>query len=319
MKSALVLLAVVVVASVAAQDADDVIPESLIEELASEAPQSAPVTITRDCFERTCGDSGCNLAKMPCGGEAVVPWAVFLAPDTQESKLVSVDTLKKHAPGLVDIVEHKKPLDPNVAISMPGVPAEASAHLLKAMKKQDGLLKHIVKMEKYEMKHDPLHRATRSKWLGLAATIKHMSPGPEKMKSQIMLLKLAKELADKEKAEQKKEKKIAASSPDKHVSPATVKKLMKAIMDKSDHDLAAKTQQPAKKTMDGLPVSNRKCFQRGCINKMPNGDCAIAVISCGHDGKAPSHIGKLTKKQAIKALKKNMSVMAPLIKGMTHN
>merc|ERR1711998_242449 len=286
MKSALVLLAVVVVASVAAQDADDVIPESLIEELASEAPQSAPVTITRDCFERTCGDSGCNLAKMPCGGEAVVPWAVFLAPDTQESKLVSVDTLKKHAPGLVDIVEHKKPLDPNVAISMPGVPAEASAHLLKAMKKQDGLLKHIVKMEKYEMKHDPLHRATRSKWLGLAATIKHMSPGPEKMKSQIMLLKLAKELADKEKAEQKKEKKIAASSPDKHVSPAT-----------------------AKKPMDGLPVSNRKCFQRGCINKMPNGDCAIAVISCGHDGKAPSHIGKLTKKQAIKALKKNMSVM----------
>ena len=43
------------------------------------------------------------------------------------SRLVSlnVDLLHKmQASGLVDIVEHKKPLDPNLAIAMPGVPTE---------------------------------------------------------------------------------------------------------------------------------------------------------------------------------------------------
>merc|ERR1711998_264157 len=122
---------------------------------------------------------------MPCHSEAMVNWAVVSSPDTHETRLVSLDALQKmQAPGLVDVVQHKKPLDPNMAISMPGIPAEASPHLLKAMKKQDKLMKKIMKMEKWEVSHDPLHKATRKKWLELADTIKHMSPGPQKMQSQ---------------------------------------------------------------------------------------------------------------------------------------
>merc|ERR1712216_615668 len=141
MARAVACVLVTLVVALAAQE-NDIVPESLVEEMAPDvdAPQQAggAVGITRDCFQRTCSPAGCNLARMPCRREAMAPWAVFVSPETQENRLVSVAALKKEkAPGLLDIVEHKKPLNPNEAITMPGVPAEASPHLLKAMKKRD--------------------------------------------------------------------------------------------------------------------------------------------------------------------------------------
>jgi len=221
---------------------------------------------------------------------------------------------EKLAPGLVDIVEHKKPLNPNEAISMPGVPAEASPHLLKAMKKQDKLLAKIFKMETWESTHDPLHKKTRKKWLQLAGTINHMSPGPEKMKSQVALLKLAKQLADKEKKEQTQAKKIATSKPaaaSKKVSKATVKKLLNSIIGQSASAAAAA---PEPKTINGLPVSKRHCFEQACISKLPNGECVYAVIKCGGaDGKEPKQT-KLSKKAAIANAMAGMKKLLPLMK-----
>ena len=39
---------------------------------------------------------------------------------------------------------------------------QASRDLLKAMKKQDELFKKIMKTEKWEVEHDPLHKQVRA-------------------------------------------------------------------------------------------------------------------------------------------------------------
>jgi len=254
------------IVALAAADINEIIPEALVQEMVPEASQQAggAVDITRECFERTCGNAGCHLARMTCRTETMAPWAVFVSPETQETKLVNVAELaEQHSPGLVDIVEHKHALNPNMALPMPGVPAKASPKLLRAMKKQGKLLHKIIKMETWEAAKDPLHKKTRQKWLALAATIKHLPPGPDKMKEQVLLLKLAKQLADKEKGEQVE----AAKIPTTHgaaggISKAMLKKLAKSGASSKEAFL------------------QKHCFERACITTLANGHCGAAVVSC---------------------------------------
>jgi len=251
---------------------NEIIPEALVEEMASEVPQQAggAVGITRECFERTCSTTGCHLARMACRTENMAPWAVFVSPETQESKLVNVaDLEEEHAPGLVDIVEHKHALNPNVALPMPGIPAKASPKLLRTMKRQSKLLHKIIKMEEWEYDKDPLHKKTRKKWLDLAATIKHLPPGPDKMKEQVLLLKLAKQLADKENSEQAQAAKIPDDphNDSSSIPPTMMKKLLKSAEGTGSNAAAA-------------GVSHRHCFERACISHLPSGQCGAAVVSC---------------------------------------
>lgn len=270
----IVAVLVAYVAISAAQDFHEIIPEALIEEMTPEPPkQAGAVSITRECFERTCSTSECRMARMPCKQEKMAPWAIFVSPETHESKLVNMDELveeehKKKPSGLVDIVQHKHELNPNMALPMPGIPAKASPKLEKAMKKQETLLKKITKLEKWEYKKDPLHKQTRKKWLELADSIKHLPPGPDKMKEQVLLLKLAKQLADKEKKEASGAKKLAKDeSGEKKVAPDILKGFLKAI-----------SEGHAQK--DELEAVNRHCIEKACISKLPNGHCGAAVVSC---------------------------------------
>merc|ERR1712216_762275 len=131
------------------------------------------------------------------------------------------------------------------------------------------------------------------------------------MKEQVLLLKLAKELADKEKNEHAQAKKITVDKAKASGKPITkadrqaAKKLMKAILGKADAESDAKPQ----KTIDGIPVGHRQCFERACISRTPDGECGAAVISCGTDGKKPDHTGKLSKKAALKLAKKSMGAL----------
>jgi len=303
--AAVLALAVASVAVSAQDTLNDIVPEALVEEMAPEAPSQAggAVGISRECFERTCSTAGFRLARMPCRSETLAPWAVFVSPETRESKLVNVADLKEeHSPGLVDIVEHKHALNPNVALPMPGIPAKASPKLLHAMKKQSKLLHKIVKMEKWEYQKDPLHKRTRKKWLTLAATIKHLPPGPDKMKEQVLLLKLAKQLADKEKIEEAQAKKIVQSphNDEPSVTPAMLKKIV----------ASGKEGAGASADAAGLPVSHRHCFERACITHLPNGECGAAVVSCS--------VAKNDKAAALEGAK-DLAKILPLVAGDSKN
>merc|ERR1711988_476530 len=76
--------------------------------------------------------------------------------------------------------------------------------------------------------------------------------------------------------------------------------------------LAAKETTEHKKmgeTINGIPVSHDKCYERACIRRSPDGSCAVAAISCGRNGKKPKHTGHLSKKEALAHVKKSMDKM----------
>lgn len=355
------------------------------------------VAITRECFQRTCGSMGCALDKMPCAPQPKSsPWMTFISHDDQKQKIVHPEHLHKHGlGGLVAVVNHEKPLDDNAAISMPGIPAEASKELQKALNDQGSLIKKIKKMEKQQLDNDPLHKQSRKEWLHLEKTISKMPASPEKIKNGQLLLKLAKELASQEQDEQTKADKMgidvatyvkkeqqeqdgasdeisedddeatadddaAADSPvapddkpssstwdddkaakalagmSKAQKEALLKKLMGAAMgatkgqvvgDDSQHTEATKEaaghvgnflknlMEGARKeqgsdapheTINGIPVSHAKCYERACVGKrLPNGECGAAVISCGPDADK-TH---LSKKAALGLVKDKMDIV----------
>jgi len=344
-------------------DPFEIVPETLVEEM----HEPADVPITRECFERVCQGSSCRLSKMPCRNQpAEAPWAVFVDDSTKKQRLLH----PQHAPGLVDVKQHKKPLCVNCAIAMPGIPEEAPKALRDAMAKQDKLLAKIVKLEKQEMKNNPSNQ--RAQWLTLYKSIQHMPPGPDKFKNENLLLKLAKQLADKEENERanggnsedteedtadQPASEDAESSQDSSAVPlpvkkAMLKKLVKAIIEKHNAQVAAsddgKTtnkhmsaeskEEAAKQvlpflkklmgnmgvlpnqhqedkhtdTINGIPVGHQKCFERACISRDTQGHCAAAVISCGVNGKKPAHTGELSKEDALKKVKGSMSKILPL-------
>ena len=91
------------------------------------------------------GHKECRLNKMPCATQHAVPWSVFLDPDTHHQRLLASD--EPATGGLVGLTVHKKPLNPNTAVEMPGVPKVAPPKLVAQLKKQDKLLNHIAKLE----------------------------------------------------------------------------------------------------------------------------------------------------------------------------
>ena len=111
---------------------------------------------------------------------------------------------------------HKQAQDPNAPVTVPGVPAVAPPKLLKEMRQQDLLLQKIVKMEKTMAAQDPNHQKSRSNWLQLAHTVRAMPAGPNKLKSETLLLKLAKEMSQKEAGEIQEQKEGA---PEKKMAP----------------------------------------------------------------------------------------------------
>jgi len=332
-----------------AHEISDVVPETPVGEMKAE------VGITKECFEKSCDSSGCHLAKMACAAEAQkAPWLVFISPDTHKKRLVNAKGLEQHVPGLVDVVDHKHAQDPDLAIAMPGIPRKAPKALLDALKKQDKVIAVITNMERKQIKMDPMHTHARQSWLKLAETVKHMPISPAKIKNEDMLLKLAKQLADQEKTEREHGKTSTQdtdSKPAAEQSPADTKKEMikklisavmkahppsspleskeqavkelmpfiKKVMNKMEAGapLESEAQPEAQeKTVDGLPVSHRKCMMRACIKKQPDGTCGAAVISCGSErgDKVPAaERTALSKKDAKKLLKKTM----PLIKQLT--
>merc|ERR1711871_8416 len=390
------VLAVATLAIASAQDIDAIVPEALVEALTSDMRPEESVAITRECFQRTCGSMGCSLDKIPCAPQPKSsPWMTFISPDDQKQKIVHPEHLHKHGLwGLVAVVNHKKPLDENAAITMPGIPAEASKELQKALHDQGSLIKKIKKMEKQQLENDPLHKQSRKEWLHLEKTIGKMPPSPEKIKNGQLLLKLAKELATQEQDEQTKADKMgidvatyvkkeqqedggasdeisedddeataddeaAADSPvapddapswskwdddkaakalagmSKEQKEALLKKLMGAAMgatkgevvgDDSRHTEATKEaashvndflknlMEGARKeqgshapheTINGIPVSHAKCYERSCIKRDASGHCGAAVISCGPDA-AKSH---LSRKAALGLVKDKVDIV----------
>jgi len=200
MRTTTACVALAMICIVAAQEPFDVVPETLVQELNQD---SEALDITHECFEKTCGPSGCSLAKMDCGEEAKAPWAVFV--DRSDGKTTHRPIHSKDLPdGILPVKTLEKPLDLNKAVVMPGMPAEASPKLLAAMKKADKLLAKITKLEKKELKNDPLHKEDRGDLLKLISSLTHMPAGPEKLKSTLLVFKLAKGMAQEEEKEQKK-------------------------------------------------------------------------------------------------------------------
>jgi hypothetical protein len=202
--------------------AQNIIPETLVEEMAE-----PDVGITRECFEKTCEFEECRLAKIACAPQSASPWLVLVSPK-KEKRLVPAKTVEKHAPGLVDVTMHSKQINPNKAISMPGVPRTAPPALIRAMKQQDAVLKKIRKMEEKQFKMDPLHKKARGNWLKLAAAVVHMAPSPDKLKSELAVLHLARELAKQEQKEHAQgvttPEQQEASAPQQEGTPTTADK-----------------------------------------------------------------------------------------------
>merc|ERR1711871_1108659 len=331
MSRALCVALCAILAVTASQDIFNSIPETLVQQMRDEPSAEGGVEISRECFEKSCMRGECHLAKMPCRRESMVPWSVFISPETSKQTLVQE---QENNDGLVVVHMHKKPLDPNRATTMPGVSAEVTPKLKQQMATQDKLLKKISKMEEWEFKNDPLHKKSRENWLELAKQIKHMPPSPEKLKNEMLLLKLAKQLAAKETTEHKKMKELASGhAPEDvektQVTPAAVKRLLKAV--KNGHVTAKDAKAAAavipflkklvehakqgddadqpQETINGIPVSHDKCYERACIKRSPDGSCAVAAISCGQNGKKPKHTGHLSKKEALAHVKKSMDKM----------
>merc|ERR1711865_1127315 len=88
------------------------------------------------------------------------------------------------------------------------------------------------------------------------------------------------------------------------------------VLNKMEAGAAAKPE-GQEKTINGLPVSHRKCMMRACIKKEADGTCGAAVISCGSEnGDQPEAADQtsLKKKDAVKLAKKSMKNLIPFIK-----
>jgi len=327
------------------------------------------------------------MTSMPCAAQREVPWSVFLDPETKQQRLVAVDEDEdRPTTGLVGLTVHKKAMDPNQAVEMPGVPKTAPHKLVAQLAKQDKLLGHIAKLENKMIKTHKAHQDSRRSWIALETKVVKMAPGPNKLQSENLLLKLAKEMSKEDvkggKKGSKEATKVVKASPvssDSSVEPkasvkkamdtsssqdatansaikklkkmggrAAVKKMLVAKMrsaaqqqeaaDKGNAQAEARdhlAEEMAPKfvkammdkvmpkpgsgnkpedTIDGIPVGHRKCFQRACIKKDADGNCAAAVISCGDAaGHAPKDMSKLSKKKALEAAKKDMG---PMFKGL---
>lgn len=377
--SVVVLALACVIITTMGQEEFRIVPENLVEQIAPEEPRT--VSITRECFEKSCMNGGghkeCRLNKMPCATQHAVPWSVFLDPDTHHQRLLASD--EPATGGLVGLTVHKKPLNPNTAVKMPGVPKVAPPKLVAQLKKQDKLLNHIAKLESAMLKKHADHAGSRKSWLALEDRVLKMPAGPNKLKSENLLLKLAKEMsqedmvkgatkaddeeADDEKANESDQptaivkkamdsdgakddgivaaiKKIpggraivkkvlvakmraAAQAQEKadrgnpqaeardHLADEMAPKFVKAMMAKIMPEARG---EKSTKTIDGIPVGHRKCFERACISRDADGNCAAAVISCGDaNGNKPKKMGRLSQKEALKAAQKDMG---PMLKGL---
>jgi len=207
MRSLFIMLAVIVVVSAQEWSEPDV------EELVSEPMEPTRVSISRECFERSCtsalGHEECTLSRTPCAAksEAPAPWTLLSTPQTGK-KLAPAHKVASHYPGLVDIIQRKTEVQANQAITMPGIPRKASKSLVKTMRQQDAMLAKLLNMETHESTMEPLHKSARANWIKLARKIVHMPPSPQKLSNERLLMGLAKNLAQREIEERKRINKI---------------------------------------------------------------------------------------------------------------
>jgi len=306
------VVALVLISVVAASAQNDISPlvDAIVEE---EVPSQ--LSITRECFQRSCytalGHSECRMSRMPCEQKAPTEWLL-----AKPNRLVAAKVARTH--GLVDVVQHKHPVNPNGIITMPGIPAKAPPGMLKAMKKQDKLVKKILAMEEREAKMDPLHKKARANWIKLAKTMQHMPPGPVKLKNERLLMQLARNLAVREMQERAqlskvlKQKQALKKKLKSAAGKALLRKAKRQALKKLGHEAAPEAHHV--KTLNGIPVSNRKCYERACIKKMANGSCGAVVITCGTATQKPAHTSKLTPQAAMAKVKRVLTRM-----GMSRN
>merc|ERR1711907_823542 len=283
--------------------------------------QPEQTTISRDCFQRSCytayGHTECRMKNIACENPAPSEW-LLAAPN----RLVAKKSLMKHAPGLIRIIQHKHAINPNGVVTMPGIPAKAPPGMKKAMHEQDANLKKVLAMEPKEATMDPMHKKARANWIHLAKSIQHMPPGPTKFKNEKLVLHLAKNLALREMMERKNLAKIMKNKKalEKKLLKVGGKKLLHKAESKAlAHILGKAKQQPhaAAKTVDGIPVGHRKCYERACLRHFPNGTCAAVVVTCGNaNGKKPAKASRMriSKAQALKKVQN--SPLSKLMKGM---
>jgi hypothetical protein len=207
-RSLFIMLAAIVVVS--AQEWS----ESDASEFVSEPMEPTRVSISRECFERSCtsalGHEECTLSRTPCAAKSA-PWTLLSTPQTGKKLAPAHKVAKhlaKHYPGLVDVIQRKREVQANQAITMPGIPRTASPQLVKTMKQQDAMLAKILKMEQHEATMDPLHKNARDNWIKLASKIVHMPPSPQKLSNERLLMGLAKNLAQREMEERSRIAKI---------------------------------------------------------------------------------------------------------------
>jgi hypothetical protein len=206
----------------AAHDPDDVVEEMMeVESIPAEK-------ITRECFRVTATPEGQVAEKMTCTQTPL--WTML---ETQAgSRLVSSQTVQ-HIPGMLDVVQHKKKVNPAGVITIAGIPAKASPQMQKAMKQQDDLLNKVTRLEKIASVSDPLEKKQRINWLKLANKVKSMQAGPNKMKSEHVLMKLAKHIGDAEKdlvRQQKMHPRLKVTPSKSHMSKSTPRSVVKMKM-----------------------------------------------------------------------------------------
>merc|ERR1712159_487777 len=189
--------------------------EELMDVTFKTVPEDMP--IERTCFKQSCasvmGHSECRFSKMECA--RATSWR--MVQTDSGTTLMSSQSIE-HIHGLLDVVEHRKPVNPKGIVTMRGIPAHASPQLVKAMKQQDKLLKKVSTLEIEAEKMDPLQKQERAQWITLAKGVQHMAPGPAKLKSIHLLMNLAHNIAIRE-IEIRKQRQVApkATQPKKPI------------------------------------------------------------------------------------------------------
>ena len=141
---------------------------------------------------------------------------------------------------------------------------------------------------------------------GIAAAINKI-PGGRAIVKKVLVAKMRAAAQAQEKADRGNPQAEARDHLADEMAPKFVKAMMAKIMPKARGEKSTKT-------IDGIPVGHRKCFERACISRDADGNCAAAVISCGDaNGNKPKKMGRLSQKEALKAAQKDMG---PLLKGL---
>jgi len=131
---------------------------------------------------------------------------------------------------------------------------------------------------------------------------------------------LVKKMQDAAKAQEAQDKSnpsaLAKDKMAEQMAPAFVKQFLDKATGTPTANADADADAPLGDTYHGLPVGHRKCFERACISKLPDGSCGAAVISCGAEGgAAPKDTSKLTRAEALKVVKKSQKENQALATG----